>query len=125
MIYSLSMAARPGGLCLYLMGEIDLSVSGHLYEVLSDALNQTLGTVEVNLRGLQLLDCTGIGALLRARGDADRCGRSLFATEPQGLVQRVLRLTDTLTVLTAGRPVLAPHANARRVHHAAEASHLS
>jgi anti-sigma B factor antagonist len=115
MIYSLSMAARPGGLCLYLSGEIDMSVSGHLYEVLSDALDQTVGTVEVNLRGLQLLDCTGINALLRARCDARRCGRSLFVSEPQGLVLRVLELTDTLTALTARPP--SPRPARRRPSH--------
>ena len=112
MIYSLSVAARPDGIRVYLTGEIDLSVSDHLYEVLHDALEQTLGTVEVNLRGLQLLDCTGISALLRARRDAVRCGRVLFVSQPRGMVRRVLEVTDTLTVLTGDSPLqsLAPAA---------------
>jgi anti-sigma B factor antagonist len=105
MIYSWSVAARPDGIRVYLTGEIDLSVSDHLYEVLHDALEQTLGTVEVNLRGLQLLDCTGISALLRARLDAVRCGRVLFVSQPRGIVRRVLDLTDTLTVLTGDSPL--------------------
>jgi anti-anti-sigma factor len=100
MIYSLSMAARPEGICVYLTGEIDISVSDHLYEVLSDALEQTLDTVEVNLQGLRMLDCTGISALLRARDDARRRGRVLFVSQPRGIVRRVLDLTGTLTVLT-------------------------
>jgi anti-sigma B factor antagonist len=101
MIYSLSVAAKPEGICVYLAGEIDISVSDHVYEGLSDALEQTLGTVEVNHQGLRILDCTGISALLRARDDARRRGRLLFVSHPQGIVRRVLDLTGTLTVLTA------------------------
>ena len=100
MIYSLSVAATPEGICVYLTGEIDISVSDHLYEVLGDALEQTLGTVEVNLRGPRMLNCTGFSALRRARDDARRRGRVLFVSQPRGMVLRVLDLTGTLTVLT-------------------------
>ena len=105
MIYSLSVSARHEGIRVSLAGEIDMSVSDHLYEVLRAALDQTLGTVEVNLRGLRLLDCTGLTALLRARDDARRGGRRLFVSQPRGIVRRVLEVTDTLTVLTADVPL--------------------
>jgi anti-anti-sigma factor len=101
MIYSSWMAARAEGMCVFLTGEVDLSVSDHLYEVLGDALRQSIGPIEVNLRGLRLLDCSGIAALLRARDDARQHGRVLFVSEPRGIVRRVLDLTGVLTVLTA------------------------
>jgi anti-anti-sigma factor len=123
MIYSLSVSARHEGFRVSLAGEIDMSVSDHLYEVLRDALDQTLGTVEVNLRGLQLLDCTGITALLRARDDARRGGRVMFVSQPRGIVRRVLELTDTMTVLTADAPLRssAPAAAYRHLADEAEA----
>ena len=86
------MASTPAGVCVYLSGEIDLSVSDHLYEALRGALDQTVGPVEVNLRDLRLLDCTGLTALLRARDDAHRCGRGLFVSQARGTVRRVLDL---------------------------------
>jgi anti-sigma B factor antagonist len=99
--YLLSIETRPAGIRLYLTGEVDMSVSDHLYQVLRDALAQAHGTVEVDLRGLRLLDCTGISALLEARDDGLRRGRDMFVSKPQGIVRRVLDLTDTLAVLTA------------------------
>jgi anti-sigma B factor antagonist len=101
MIYSLSLSARPDGVRVHVRGEVDLSASGHLYDVLGDALAQSLGTVEVDLRGLQFLDCSGITALLRARDDARRSGQVLFVSRPRGTVRLVLELTGTLSLLTA------------------------
>jgi anti-anti-sigma factor len=100
MIYSSSLVTTPDGRCVFLTGEVDASVSGHVSDVLSDALTRTHGLVEVNLRGLQLLDCAGIVALLKARAEARRRGRVLFVSEPRGIVRRVLDITGTLTVLT-------------------------
>jgi ABC-type transporter Mla MlaB component len=51
---------------VFLTGEVDLSVSAHLYQVFGDALGESIGPIEVNLRGVQLLDCAGIATLLRA-----------------------------------------------------------
>lgn len=104
MIYSSWTAARAEGICVYVTGEVDLSVSDHLYEVLRGTLGQTFGPLEVNLRGLQFLDCTGMSALLRAREDARRQGSALFVSEPRGIVRQVLALTGVLTVLTAAGP---------------------
>jgi anti-anti-sigma factor len=101
---------------VYLAGEIDISASDHLYEVLRDAVEQTLGTVEVNLHRVRLLDCSGIRALLRARADAHESGRAMFISGPSGIVLRVLDLTDALTVLTADVPLHSspPSATDRR-----------
>lgn len=101
MIYLLSLSARSDGVRVHLRGEVDLSVSGHLYEVLGDAVAQSLGTVEVDLRGLQFLDCSGIAALLRARDDARRSAQVLFVSRPRGMVRQALDLTGTLSMLTA------------------------
>ena len=123
MICSLSVAATPEGICVYLTGEIDMSVSDHLYEVLRDAVEHTRGTVEVDLRCLHLLDCTGIRALLRARDDALRCGRVMFVSEPRGIVRRALDLTGALTALTVDVPLQSwrPYAADTRELEAAEA----
>jgi hypothetical protein len=56
MIYSLSTAATPAGVCVSLSGEVDVSVSDHLYQALVETLDQTVGPVEVSLRELSLLD---------------------------------------------------------------------
>lgn len=116
MIYSWSAAPSRDGMCVHLRGEVDITVSDHLYEVLRDAVEQTVGTVEVDLRRVRFLDCTGIGALLRARGDALESGHVMFISGPRGIVRRVLDLTDTVTVLTADVPLhsFAPSATDRR-----------
>ena len=87
---------------MYLSGEVDLTVSDHLYRVLGETLDQTFGPVEVNLRDLRLLDCTGLTALIRARDDAHRRGRVLFVSQAQGIVRRVLDLVGTLTEVPPG-----------------------
>ena len=115
MIYSSWMAARAQGMCVFPTGEVDLSVSEHVYEVLADVRRQSTGPIEVNLRGLQLLDCSGIATLLRAQEDAHQHGRVLFASEPCGIVRRVLDITGVLTVLTAIPPgSSAPYGTDRR-----------
>jgi anti-anti-sigma factor len=102
MIYSSSTPATPGGVCVYLSGEVDISVSDHLYQTLVETLDQTVGPVEVNLRELRLLDCTGLTALIRARHYAARRRRVLFVSQAHGIVRRVLDFVGTLTEVPPG-----------------------
>jgi anti-sigma B factor antagonist len=111
MIYFASVE-KPDGVCVRLSGEIDLSVSGRLYEVLQAVLRSTYGSVELDLHGLRLLDCTGITAILRARNDAHEDGRVLFVSNPRGIVRRVLAFAGLLTLLSADAPVSSPQAPA-------------
>jgi anti-anti-sigma factor len=105
MIYSSSTAAMPDGVCVYLSGEVDVSVSDHLYQALVETLDQTVGSVEVNLRELRLLDCTGLTALIRARQNAARRGRVLFVSHAHGIVRRVLDFVSALTEVPPGSSI--------------------
>ena len=95
------MLRGPHRVCLLLSGEIDLSVREVLRRVLRAAVAASPGVIAVDLGEVVFLDCTGIGELVRAYHEAHNRGRTLVMTRPQGIVRRVLELTDVLPQLTS------------------------
>ena len=100
MIFVHEMLRGPDRVRLLLSGEIDLSVREDLRSALQAAVAASAGVIDVDLRRVVFLDCTGIGELVRAYHHARDGGRTLVVTRPQGIVRRVLELTSVLPLLT-------------------------
>jgi anti-anti-sigma factor len=90
--------------CLVLHGEIDLVVREELDDVLQHTLGLSHAVVEVDLRHVTFLDCSGIGVLIAANNTARHRGQGVIVTNSGGIVRRVLELTNVLPRLTAPSP---------------------
>jgi anti-anti-sigma factor len=79
----------PGG-CFKLSGEVDMTVSDHLVELLRQSLDGARDIV-LDLSELMFLDSGGIHALIRVSRLLDGRGR-LIIQSPSGVVARVLEI---------------------------------
>ncbi|MFD8478273.1 STAS domain-containing protein [Kitasatospora sp. NPDC059673] len=75
-----------------LTGEIDLDSAPSLGRALATAL-ESHREVVLDLSKVTFMDCAGLGALVRARNQADRCGAHLVLRGAGRCVVRLLRLT--------------------------------
>ncbi|MEV4557873.1 STAS domain-containing protein [Kitasatospora sp. NPDC049285] len=80
-------------------GEIDLDTAPGLHRELARALTERREVV-LDLSGVTFMDCAGLGALVRARNQAERCGARLVLRGAGGCVVRLLRLTGLHRRLT-------------------------
>jgi anti-anti-sigma factor len=85
-----------------LSGDVDLSVSPMLEEVLIEVLRGGAGRVIVDLRDLRFMDSSGINALVRGYRMAADGGRTLSVCNATGMVARVLEITGVARALAAG-----------------------
>jgi anti-sigma B factor antagonist len=93
-----------GALRLSVTGEVDMSNHDLLGAIIAGAVvDDAVRTVIVDLHAVAFLDAAGVRTLLAARQWAAERGTKLRVDRPRGLVERVLRLTGTLSVLTGGR----------------------
>ncbi|MCP2324493.1 anti-sigma B factor antagonist [Hamadaea flava] len=75
-----------------LSGEIDMSNSSEVETWLNEAIERNgCSRLEVDLGPLDFLDSFGIRALLRGRERADSAGVAYRLTNPNALVERILR----------------------------------
>ncbi|MEU6356178.1 anti-sigma factor antagonist [Streptomyces sp. NPDC047072] len=99
---TLSVDTVDDRLVVTVSGELDLESDELLQRTLSDALADTDGGLELDLAGVDFCDCSALNVLLevhhRARADAKHL--VLRATSPA--VRRLLDLTGTLPLFTAG-----------------------
>jgi len=98
-LFDLYVMHLDGATVVHLCGELDLANSPRCRHALLDVLESSAGRVIVDLSELQLVDSTGIAALLAARRVADDRGRDLVLRDPQPSVARVLRIMQLETVL--------------------------
>jgi anti-sigma B factor antagonist len=77
-----------------LHGELDITGALTVRGLLATVTASETITI-VDLTGLDFMDCTGLGALIRGRKHAMRAGHSLLLAAPAGSVQRVLELSET------------------------------
>ncbi|MFI2608938.1 STAS domain-containing protein [Kitasatospora sp. NPDC018619] len=73
-------------------GEIDLDTAPALRRALAAAL-ESHREVVLDLSEVTFMDCAGLGALVRARNQADRGGRRLVLRGADRRVVRLLKLT--------------------------------
>jgi len=74
-------------------GEIDLGCSLLLERVLAEGLRSTPGGLDVDLRGVEFFDCSGLNVLLQLRARAEEAGAELAVTGMSPAVRRVFELT--------------------------------
>lgn len=80
---------------IHLRGELDLSTLPVFQERLRDA-QRYAGSVSIDLRELEFIDCAALDAILDADAVARRAGGSLSLVRGSGQVDRVLELTGLL-----------------------------
>ncbi|MBY8883153.1 STAS domain-containing protein, partial [Streptomyces sp. PLK6-54] len=71
-------------------GEIDLGTAPLLQRVLGETLRGAHGGLDVDLDGVDFLDCSGLNVLLRLREEAEETGVPLHVTRMSRAVLRVL-----------------------------------
>jgi anti-anti-sigma factor len=84
-----------------LIGEIDMSVSDLVTEIVREAVaTHAPRRVEVDLSELDFCDSSGISALFAARAASEEAGCHFAVTKPHGMVRRVMEITGVLDALT-------------------------
>jgi anti-anti-sigma factor len=77
-----------------LRGEFDVASREALRQELRSALESCSGdTVLIDLSGVEFLDCTAVGILVRAHNEATGMGRRLVLLGASGGVQKLLDIT--------------------------------
>lgn len=83
---------------LAVRGEMDMATVPALEERLEAAIRESVGAFVLDLSGVDFLDSTGLGVLLRARALLGREDRALAVICPYGRVRRVFELSGLSTV---------------------------
>ena len=92
----------PGAVRFAVVGEVDLSTAGLLRTKLLSVFSALRPRrIEVDLAGVNFLDCSGLTVLIVAREAAAGTGCQLRITNPQSIVRRVLDLSGVLGGFTA------------------------
>jgi anti-anti-sigma factor len=76
-------------------GEVDLDSAAMLQHVLTDSLRLPPGGLDLDLRGIEFFDCSGLSVLLRLRALAEQSGTEFTVPAMAPVVTRVLELTGT------------------------------
>jgi anti-sigma B factor antagonist len=92
------VAGKDGGVLVHLRGELDLGSAGRLRRALAE-LQAEADSIVVELRGVEFMDSSGLAALIGARNDAVRAGRTFRVTGAAGSVRLLLDRTATGPIL--------------------------
>jgi anti-anti-sigma factor len=95
--FECDLEARGDDLWVLPRGDLDLAAAVELEEALALALASDARSIVVDLRGLELLDSSGLRALLEAR--AGEGGERISFVQGNEMVQRVLRISGLLDEL--------------------------
>jgi len=95
-----------------LTGELDVAVASTLHRMLPEIPSATLPNIVVDLRRVDFIDCSAVGALVRAHRCAASVGGHVrvVGARPQPL--RLLQLTGLAGVLRVRGPSDADHEGA-------------
>jgi anti-sigma B factor antagonist len=74
-------------------GEVELASAPDLTAALDDAIRTSTGPFVIDLTGVDFLDSSGIGCLVRARALLGQDDRPLALICPRGIARRALELT--------------------------------
>jgi anti-sigma B factor antagonist len=81
------------GVCVELVGELDLSSVGELDRHLREIAGEKPGRIVIDLGNLEFMDSTGLALLIRAHRDAQANGHRLYLRPGSHQVQRLFELT--------------------------------
>lgn len=98
-----------GGLAgVAVRGEVELASAPDLTAALDDAIRTSTGPFVIDLTGVDFLDSSGIGCLVRARALLGQDDRPLALICPRGIARRALELTgiDELVPIYGSREEL-------------------
>ncbi|HEY2793000.1 MAG TPA: STAS domain-containing protein [Micromonosporaceae bacterium] len=90
--------ARQGSTeVLALVGELDLASRKVVIDAVTEALGDgTVAAIRLDLSALTFLDCSGIGALVTARTQAEEKGVRVTLSGATGMPLRLLRMTELI-----------------------------
>lgn len=93
---------RPG-CAVALSGRLGAATVADVRAALTEAVDTGVGDLLVDLRGVELVDATGLGVLVGTHRRADRAGRRLVLTTVPPRIERLLLATRLHRVLTVDR----------------------
>ncbi|WP_420310360.1 ANTAR domain-containing protein [Streptomyces sp. YS-B37] len=96
--------ARPVGdrTLVAVSGALDLLTEQALYEALREVLGRSVRGIDLDLRGIDFCDCSGLNTLLRVRRQARDEGRTVAIQTASAAVHRLLSVTRTRSLFTVG-----------------------
>ncbi len=74
-------------------GELDIATADVAVSYVSDVIDRHRGPVIVDLAALRFCDASGLGALLRMAGHAERAGRPFRLASPSPSLVKIMRIT--------------------------------
>ncbi|MEU5686009.1 ANTAR domain-containing protein [Streptomyces venezuelae] len=101
-------SAVGGRRSLVVRGELDLDTGQRLRIDLYRALTDTAAGLDLDLRGVDFCDCSGLNLLLSLRQHAVEQGKTVFIRHSNSAVDRLLELTGTAGLFAAPEPEPEP-----------------
>lgn len=95
--FEADLEARGDALWVLPRGELDIATAPELEEALRLALASDAGAIVVDLRGIEMLDSTGLRALLEAQREEG--GERIAFVPGNDLVQGVFRLSGLIDTM--------------------------
>jgi len=102
MPFGIEVDRQPGAAVLRLAGELDVSSSTRLRDLVDDLVEQGRVHLCIDLRRLTFCDSVGLSALIHGYQACSRAGGALRVIGATGMVDRLLRLTGVRELLTDG-----------------------
>jgi anti-sigma B factor antagonist len=94
MAYTLEHDPIDTGHIVYVTGELDISAIPELSTVLAVAAAAPGATVVLDLGGVDFVDSTALGTILKAGGEIESAGKRLVVVCAHGPVRRLLEMTN-------------------------------
>lgn len=94
MAYTLEHDPIDAGHLIAVTGELDIAATPELSTVLLMAASSPGSVVVLDLGGVEFIDSTALGTLLKAGGEIESAGKQLRVVCAEGPVRRLLELTN-------------------------------
>jgi anti-sigma B factor antagonist len=97
---TIGLEPDPQGVRITLVGEVDLATVPELNRLLDQLAEGEHSRLLIDLRGVEFMDSTGLGSIIRALHAADANGHRLAVRRGSPQVQRLFELTGIVDRLT-------------------------